>query len=118
MQLDWISIDSPDAVDQIKQQSFQIPCLILKHSTTCNISAIAKFRLEDDWDFNAISLQPYYLDLLRYRPVSAYIADTFEVHHESPQVLLISNGVCIYDASHLDITVEEIKEALASVSTI
>lgn len=117
MQLDWISIGSIEQVEQIKQQSFHTPCLILKHSTSCNISAIAKFRLEDDWAFSMATLPAYYLDLLQFRPISAYIADTFEVHHESPQVLLISNGECIYDAAHLDITVEEIKEALAPLIT-
>jgi bacillithiol system protein YtxJ len=115
MQLNWISFGSADEVEQIKQQSFHTPCLILKHSTTCNISAIAKFRLEDDWVFPESTLRAYYLDLLRFRSVSAYIADTFEVHHESPQILIISKGECIFDASHLDITVDEIKEAMSSV---
>jgi bacillithiol system protein YtxJ len=116
MQLNWISIGSADEVEQIKQQSFQVPCLILKHSTSCNISAIAKFRLEDDWAFSENTLKAYYLDLLRFRSVSAYLAETFEVHHESPQILIISNGECIFDASHLDITVDEIKEVMASVT--
>ena len=34
----------------------------------------------------------------------------FSVHHESPQVLLIRNGECTYDASHLDISVAELHE--------
>jgi bacillithiol system protein YtxJ len=34
------------------------------------------------------------------------------VHHESPQVLLIVNGECIFDTSHLDISVSELQEAL------
>ncbi len=116
MILNWNPITSATDVESIKERSLTVPCLILKHSTTCNISAIAKYRLDTDWDFEPDMLEPYYLDLLRFRPVSAHIADTFEVYHESPQVLLIVGGECVYDASHLDIRVEELKEALASVA--
>jgi bacillithiol system protein YtxJ len=38
------------------------------------------------------------------------VANTFKVHHESPQVLLIMDGECFYDASHLDIQFQELKE--------
>lgn len=88
--------------------------MIFKHSTRCNISEIAKFRLEDDWDFSANEIEAYYLDLLSFRPVSQHVSETFSVYHESPQVLLISQGECVYDASHLDISVGELKEALST----
>ncbi|MEO6759665.1 MAG: bacillithiol system redox-active protein YtxJ [Saprospiraceae bacterium] len=114
MPLHWNILTTPEAVDALAQRSFEVPCLILKHSTTCNISAIAKYRLDDDWDFDDKALVPYYLDLLRFRPVSRFIAERFDVYHESPQVLLIINGECVYDASHLDIGVAELQEALAA----
>jgi bacillithiol system protein YtxJ len=91
-----------------------VPCLIFKHSTRCNISAMAKYRLEDDWAFEPGRVEAYYLDLLNHRALSGHIAERFSVHHESPQVLLIVDGACTYDASHLDITVEELREALES----
>lgn len=115
MSLHWIPLTSAAEVESIKERSHTVPCLIFKHSTTCNISAIAKYRLDDDWDFDDLTLEPYYLDLLRFRTVSGYVAESFEVHHESPQILLIINGECIYDASHLDISVAELKETLAAV---
>jgi bacillithiol system protein YtxJ len=89
--------------------------LILKHSTTCSISQIAKGRLERDWAFSEAEIAPFYLDLLNFRSISHEIAQLFEIHHESPQVLLIIDGECVYDASHLDISVEELSEALATV---
>lgn len=114
--LHWIPLTSAAEVESLKQRSHHLPCLIFKHSTQCNISEIAKFRLEDDWDFAAADLEAYYLDLLRFRSVSQYVAENFSVHHESPQVLLIADGECVYDASHLDISVDELKEALSMVS--
>ncbi len=112
MALHWIPLETFEAIEQIKKRSQEIPCLIFKHSTRCNICTIAKYRLEDDWDFDPDEMEAYYLDVLLFRPVSLQIADTFQVHHESPQVLLIVNGACIYDASQLDITLEELREGL------
>ena len=117
MPVPWIALTSTEGVDRILERSFAVPCLILKHSTTCNISAIAKYRLDDDWNFEEGQLEAYYLDLLQYRSVSKYIAESLEVYHESPQVLLIINGECVYDTSHLDISVAEVKEALSAVTT-
>ena len=110
--MNWINITSLDDIEQIKERSFDVPCLIFKHSTTCSISHMAKSRLEMTWDFDADTLESYYLDLKTFRDVSNYISETFHVHHESPQALLIRNGQCIYDCSHLDITVSELGEGL------
>jgi bacillithiol system protein YtxJ len=79
--------------------------MILKHSTTCSISGTALHRLERNWNQEKVGeLKPYYLDLLRFRPISAEIASIFNVEHQSPQVLIIQNGECIYNASHFDIS--------------
>ena len=41
------------------------------------------------------------------------IAEKFKVHHESPQVLVIINGECTYDESHMGISMDEIIEQTA-----
>jgi bacillithiol system protein YtxJ len=117
MNIHWLELQSIADVDRVVTRSFSVPCLIFKHSTRCEISAIAKYRLEDDWAFEAEELEAYFLDLLQYRPVSGYIADAFSVHHESPQALLIYKGECVFDVSHLDISIPEIKEALLLETT-
>lgn len=106
----WKELSSKDQIQQIKKRSTEIPVAVFKHSTRCSISSMAKLRLEDDWDFKADELEIYYLDLIAHRDISSELAEQFQVHHESPQVLLIKNGECTYDASHLDITVQELKE--------
>ena len=107
----WTNITSVHDIEALIERSHTQPCLILKHSTTCPISSLAKNRLEKQWDIAAEELEPYYLDLLRHRDVSTYIAGEFGVRHESPQILVIKNGSCIYDASHLDIRVDELRQA-------
>ena len=108
--MNWIPIQSVHDVEGVIERSAQLPCLILKHSTTCPISSLAKHRLEKQWDFAEGSMETYYLDLLRHRDVSNFIADSFGVRHESPQVLLIKDGTCVHDASHLDIRVDDLHQ--------
>lgn len=111
--IQWIPLDSESQLDEIVEQSNNTPCLIFKHSTRCNISSMAKTRLEKSWDFSTSEMKPYYLDLIAFRGISNAIAEKFGVYHESPQVLLIRNGECTYDASHLDISVEELHACYA-----
>jgi bacillithiol system protein YtxJ len=112
--IQWATLTDPVEVHDLTALSFEQPCLIFKHSTSCSISAIAKYRLESDWDFPAAELKPFLLDLLAHRNLSRMIAEHFDVYHESPQVLLIKDGICTYDASHLDISVNELHECYES----
>lgn len=107
--MNWILLTDENQIDELKQISAHTLCLIFKNSSTCEISHIAKWRLEKSWNLQSTEVIPYFLDLLKFRNISNKIAADFNVHHESPQVLLISNGECIYDASHLDINTEEIE---------
>lgn len=72
---------------------------------------MAKLRLDSGWDLEGVF--PYYLDLKTYRSISQAVSERFNVYHESPQILMIKNGECVYDASHFDISVDELKETLA-----
>jgi len=51
----------------------------------------------------------YFIDLIKFRELSNKIANEFHINHESPQVLLIKNGECIYNESHNGISMEEIE---------
>lgn len=104
----WIHLTDEEQLKNIVIKSENRPQVIFKHSTRCSISAVALNRLQKaqqpaDVDF-------YFLDLIVYRNLSNKIADLFKVHHESPQVLLIRNGECIYDESHMGISMNEILE--------
>jgi bacillithiol system protein YtxJ len=114
--ISWIPLVAESDLDTVAARSHQTPCVLFKHSTRCNISSLAKARLERDWSFTEQEVAAYYLDLLAYRPISAKIAERFDVHHQSPQVLLVVNGECIYDASHLDITVDELRSELPIIT--
>jgi len=106
--MNWIELTTEHQLEEIKKHSSQQAQLIFKHSTRCSISTMAKSRLER----SAITpdVQFHFLDLIKYRTISSKIEEEFSVHHESPQVLLIRNGACIYDESHNGISMEEIEE--------
>jgi bacillithiol system protein YtxJ len=111
--INWSLLTSEDQIQDIVEESKQKPVVIFKHSTSCSISATAKGRLERQWADSQIAATPYYLDLLAYRPVSNQVARAFAIGHESPQLLLIRDGKCVYDASHLGIRLDEVKKHLA-----
>ncbi|PLK45019.1 MULTISPECIES: bacillithiol system redox-active protein YtxJ [Emticicia] len=107
--MNWQTINNELQIEEIRQKSFQHPVLVFKHSTTCSISAASLGRMERAWDTTkARGIEPYYLDLLQFRGISNKIAQDFAVEHQSPQVLLIKNGACVYDASHFDIRFDEL----------
>ncbi len=108
--MNWIPLTTEDQLLLIKEKSFSIPQVIFKHSTRCSTSSMVLNRLERAEAPATIDF--YYLDLLAHRNISNKVAEDFQVYHESPQILLIRNGECVYDESHMAITMEE----LASLS--
>lgn len=109
----WIELRNIDQLDKLVEESGEKPALIFKHSTSCSISRAALSRLERHWSDEDLHLvTPYYLDLLANRNISNSIADTFDVEHESPQVLIIKNGKSVYNDSHLGIDYSSIKAKL------
>ena len=111
----WLPLTQSEQLADIVRESHEHPVLIFKHSTTCSISAAAKGKLERQWSDTVLPAGTpiYYLDLLKFRPISAQIAQEFGVQHESPQLLLIKDGKCSYSASHMGI---RLSEAAAAVS--
>lgn len=73
---------------------------------------MARKRFEIDWDAIPEGTPLYFLDLIAYREVSNAVAGIFSVHHESPQLLLIKDGECIYETSHGEISAEELAEQI------
>lgn len=109
--MNWIPLTELAQLDTIHKASFDNPQVIFKHSTRCSISSMALNRLERDTAPSNADF--YYLDLIKYRPISNAIAEQFNVYHESPQILVIKNGECIYDESHQGISMNEIAEQVA-----
>ncbi|CAN5877637.1 bacillithiol system redox-active protein YtxJ [soil metagenome] len=113
--MNWIALTKPEQIEELKKESRENPVIVFKHSTACSISATAKNRVERQWaEAGLQDVKPYYLDLLSFRSLSNRIAEQFAVTHQSPQLLVIQDEACVYNASHLSINLSEVKRKLAA----
>ncbi len=108
--LAWRLLRKSEQLEEINTLSTKIPIAIFKFSPDCSICKFVKIRLESDWDFTEREIIAYLLDISIYKKLAQQVADVFQNPHESPQLLLIRDGICTYDAAEFDITVEELHE--------
>lgn len=95
----WKPLQSLEDLDAAIAASHDHPVVLFKHSTRCSVSAMAKRNFEAQWDPTQ-QAEAYLLDLITYRSVSNAIAERFEVKHESPQMLVISDAHLQFHESH------------------
>ncbi len=114
--MNWNLLESADQIQTLIEESFEQPVIIFKHSTRCSISRASLDRLERNWKETELPAHKiYFLDLLAHRNISNDVAETFQVEHESPQVILIQQGKAVYAKSHFEIDYINIKNALRAV---
>lgn len=107
--LPWILLNDLHQLDNIEEKSKTKTQVIFKHSTRCGISKMVINSFTSDYKLNENELDLYYLDLLGYREVSDVIEHKFKVIHESPQLLIIKNGIVVVHASHGEISNIDLK---------
>lgn len=81
--------------------------ILFKHSNRCGISSrahseISRYALLEN------VLKVYWLDVIGSRKLSQEIAASLQVHHQSPQVIIIQQGQVTKVMSHYAIKAEEI----------
>ncbi|MGY0392132.1 bacillithiol system redox-active protein YtxJ [Bizionia sp. KMM 8389] len=97
--LPWKTLSTIPQLDAIAKLSQNKTQIIFKHSTRCGISKMVMNQFVDAYDVD-LNADLYYLDLLNFRDVSSEVGYKFQVLHESPQLLIIRNGVTVVQASH------------------
>ncbi|MEM8506783.1 MAG: bacillithiol system redox-active protein YtxJ [Bacteroidota bacterium] len=102
--LPWIPLEQQEQLETIVAKSFERPQVIFKHSTTCGISRMVLSMFSDSYQLDNDTMDLYFLDLHRYREVSNAVAHQFQVMHQSPQLLIITNGEAAFHTSHGAIT--------------
>ena len=103
--MDWINLNSVEQLTEINEKSKNKTQIIFKHSTRCSVSVFAKRILSDEYsDEIKKNADVYYLDLIAFREISNSIANHYGVVHESPQILVVNNGECTFNASHSDVS--------------
>lgn len=108
--LEWIPLTSVEQLSEIEQESVKRPQIIFKHSTTCGISSMVLRSFKNSFALEQDQADIYYLDLQRYRAVSNEVANRFKVYHQSPQLLVIKNGIVAAHESHGGINALELAD--------
>ncbi|MGB0981005.1 MAG: bacillithiol system redox-active protein YtxJ [Winogradskyella sp.] len=97
--LPWLPLTSVSQLDTIAEKSNGKTQLIFKHSTRCGISRMVMNQFETAYNLD-LNADLYYLDVLNYRDVSNEVGYKFQVMHQSPQLLVVRNGVVVAHESH------------------
>ena len=98
--LPWIPLNDMQQLNNITEISKTKTQIVFKHSTRCGISRMVMNQFVEAYNLTEQDLDLYYLDLLSYRDISNEIGYNFQVQHESPQLLVIKNGVVVAHESH------------------
>ncbi|WP_405397283.1 bacillithiol system redox-active protein YtxJ [Maribacter sp. Asnod2-G09] len=106
----WIPLNSVAQLSDIKEVSSSRPQLIFKHSTSCGISRMVLNMFKSSYGLEEGQMDLYFLDLLANRDVSNAVADEFGVMHQSPQLLIVKNGVVVVHDSHNAISNIELEQ--------
>jgi bacillithiol system protein YtxJ len=109
----WSNLTEESQIAEIIALSNSIPVYIFKHSTTCGISAQAKENVEISFKNTDKPFLLYYLDLLKYRSISNEVASKLNVHHQSPQLILVHNGEVAFTTSHHKIKTNILEDSLS-----
>ncbi|WP_301110093.1 bacillithiol system redox-active protein YtxJ [Sporosarcina sp.] len=101
-------ISTTEQWDEVLDQSNEKPVLIMKHSSTCPVSASAF----DAFRRTETDLPKYYLIVQKSRPLSQEIERELEIRHESPQLFLLKGGKAAWKATHYSIIEPAITKAI------
>ena len=96
----WKTISSMEDLDTAIEESKTKKVAIFKHSTRCSISSMVLSKFERDVEKSEKDVSYYFLNLIAHRDISNAIAENLNVTHQSPQLLVLENGVVVQHASH------------------
>lgn len=106
--VNWIALNALNQLDEITNLSKEKTVLIFKHSTRCSVSRMVLKQFENEFGFQD-KIVTYFLNLLEYRDISNEITTRFKVVHQSPQMIVIKDGLTIYNASHESIDANDLE---------
>ena len=100
----WKNITSEEDLNKAIEESATKKVAIFKHSTSCFISKTVLKNFEKEVENSDKNVDYYFLDLLAHRDLSNKIADDLGVTHQSPQLIVLENGIVVNHASHQSIS--------------
>ena len=101
-------------LDEAVASSAERPVFVYKHSSECPVSARAADHYHDFAEVDSSTPTPLFTQVMviENRDLSNEIESRLEVRHESPQLLLLRDGMVAWHATHFSISEDSIKSAL------
>lgn len=113
-----ISLNALQTLDEAKtalERSQSHPLFVFKHSDNCGISARALRETETFLETCELPIEARLVVVQEAREASNFFAERLGVEHETPQAMLVINGVVRWEDSHSRLKAERIKTALEDV---
>ena len=98
----WIHLTAEDQLQKVIVKSQERLQVIFKYSSCCHFSEIVFQRLQKNCCPGEIDF--HFLDLTNYNHISEKVSEIFGVPHQSPQILVINEGHCVFHESHPEIS--------------
>lgn len=111
-EIPWVPLNNTEQLNVIEEESVKRPQVIFKHSTTCGVSSMVLKMFKSAYDLTDGQMDFHFLDLHANREVSNEVASKFGIQHQSPQLLIIKNGVVVKHGSHAAISVIKLEQYL------
>jgi bacillithiol system protein YtxJ len=105
MENHFVPVADTKSLEELVARSHDAPVIIFKHSSTCPISAAAYRQMSKLKEAVALVV------VQRARDVSREVERQTGIEHESPQAIILRNGVAVWNASHWSITSDTVEEA-------
>jgi bacillithiol system protein YtxJ len=101
-----------DDLDAAIAESLERPVLLFKHSRTCGVSCEALEELQVHVERSAAQAAYKLITVQSHRRLSDELASRFGIRHETPQAILLRDGVPVWTASHFRITANQLDRAI------
>ena len=111
----WVVSESKNQLEKLLKEDSGIH-LVYKHSDACMTCMFTKKRVEELMSSDQKIQSFHYIEVRLNRELSNFVRDMTGIKHESPQAILLYNGVVIWHASHSAIEVDSILSVLKGIN--
>jgi thioredoxin 1 len=101
-------------LDAAIAESRMRPVLVFKHSRSCGVSHEALDALHSHVERAGTGAAYKMITVQSHRTVSDHATRRLGIRHETPQVILLRDGMPVWSASHFRVTAEELDRRITA----